>query len=275
MTEPTFNDLEQLSAYLDGKLSGADGARLESRIMADPDLRSVYEGLRQTRSLLRQLPTRRAPRNFRLTPQMVGIKPTLPRSFPIFRLASVFSSILLFIGYALNLSAVGTPLSMLPAMSAAAPAPTASAFDTFAYDAPTETSIAEAAAEPTQETQATAPNLAPSAATSAETPVAKQAVTETATSDIMSMASEPSADMLPQGIENTQRIMPQPLVLPIHPGWLFGLLGLAVVSGASAYTVRMRAERRAINMKDILLASLALMVTLLLAAGINWMFMPQ
>ena len=276
MTEPTFNDLEQLSAYLDGKLSGADGARLESRIQADPDLRSVYDGLRQTRSLLRQLPARRAPRNFRLTPQMVGIKPALPRSFPVFRLASVFASILLFIGYAINLSAVGTPLSGLPAMGAAAPAQTASAYDTFAYDAPTEAFAApgEAAAEPTPET--IAPKFAPHTATEeAPTAAAAKQTTETATPDIMSMASEPSANMMPQDAENALRIMPQPPVLPIHPGWLFGLLGLAVVSGASAFTIRIYAERRTPSTRDILLALLALTITFLLAASINWMSMPQ
>src|SRR6187551_2434698 len=107
MTEPSSRDLEQISAYLDGKLSGVDAARLESRIKADPDLRSVYDGLRQTRSLLRQLPARRAPRSFRLTPQMVGIKTARPRIFPFFRLASALAMLLLFLGYAVNLSASG------------------------------------------------------------------------------------------------------------------------------------------------------------------------
>src|SRR6201999_2324225 len=105
MNQISPRDLEQLSAYLDGQLPQADSARLETRIKTDPELRSVYENLRQARSLLRQLPARRAPRNFRLTPKMAGVKPPLPRAFPVFRLASVLAGILFFLGYVVNLSA--------------------------------------------------------------------------------------------------------------------------------------------------------------------------
>jgi hypothetical protein len=95
-------DLELLSSYLDGQLSPADATRLEARLLLEPDLRSVLRDLRSARSMLRQLPMRKAPRNFKLTPKMVGKNPPLPRAYPAFRFASALATILLFISFGLN-----------------------------------------------------------------------------------------------------------------------------------------------------------------------------
>jgi anti-sigma factor RsiW len=95
-------DLELLSSYLDGQLNPSDSARLETRIHADPNLRSVLEDLRSARSLLRQLPMRKAPRNFKLTPKMVGKNPPLPRAYPAFRFATTLATLLLFFTFGLN-----------------------------------------------------------------------------------------------------------------------------------------------------------------------------
>ena len=65
-------DLELLSSYLDGHLNPSEITRLEARLKTDPQLASVLTDLRATRSLLRKLPQRRAPRNFTLTRKMVG-----------------------------------------------------------------------------------------------------------------------------------------------------------------------------------------------------------
>ena len=73
-----FHDVEQLSAYLDGQLSPSDAARLQHRITSEPGMASALENLRESRDILRRLPHRRAPRNFLLTPRMVGRKPPLP-----------------------------------------------------------------------------------------------------------------------------------------------------------------------------------------------------
>ncbi len=40
MNQPTFRDVEQLSAYLDGQLPPAEAARLETRLKTDPQLHS-------------------------------------------------------------------------------------------------------------------------------------------------------------------------------------------------------------------------------------------
>src|SRR5512134_3035117 len=95
-------DLELLSSYLDGQLSSSDATRLEARLLVEPDLRSVLRDLRSARTVLRQLPMRKAPRNFRLTPKMVGKNPPLPRAYPAFRFTSALATLLLFITFGLN-----------------------------------------------------------------------------------------------------------------------------------------------------------------------------
>ena len=94
-----FRDIETLSAYLDGQLSASDAARLEARLKTDPELASVMNDLRAARGILRKLPARKAPRNFTLTRQMVGLKPPLPRTYPLFRLATAFAAILFLFSF--------------------------------------------------------------------------------------------------------------------------------------------------------------------------------
>jgi hypothetical protein len=95
-------DLELLSSYLDGQLSPSDAARLESRLKTDTQLASVLNDLRATRTLLRKLPARRAPRNFTLTRKMVGQNPPLPRAYPLFRFASALATLLFVFSFGLN-----------------------------------------------------------------------------------------------------------------------------------------------------------------------------
>ena len=95
-------DIELLSAYLDGQLSSTDSARLETRLKSESDLVAVMDDLRATRNLLRRLPQRRAPRNFTLTPQMVGKNPPLPRSYSFFRYVTALATLLLFFSFGLN-----------------------------------------------------------------------------------------------------------------------------------------------------------------------------
>jgi hypothetical protein len=95
-------DMELLSSYLDGQLKPSETARLEARLSTDPGLRAVLDDLRSARGLLRQLPLRKAPRNFTLTPKMVGKNPPLPRSYPAFRFVTALASLLLFFTVGLN-----------------------------------------------------------------------------------------------------------------------------------------------------------------------------
>lgn len=95
-------DVELLSSYLDGQLNPSDSARLEARLKADPGLSAALDAMRESRSLLRRLPKRRAPRNFTLTPRMVGKNPPLPRAYPVLRFASAFAALLFAFSYIAN-----------------------------------------------------------------------------------------------------------------------------------------------------------------------------
>jgi anti-sigma factor RsiW len=102
---PSFRDVEKLSAYLDGQLKPSEKVRLEARLQTEPELASVLQDLRQAHGVLRGLPQRRAPRNFTLTPKMVGLKPPMPRTYPVFRFATVLATLLLFFTFATNFMA--------------------------------------------------------------------------------------------------------------------------------------------------------------------------
>jgi hypothetical protein len=95
-------DIELLSAYLDGELKPSDSAKLESRLTTDPELASALNDLRTTRTLLRKLPQRRAPRNFTLSRKMAGQNPPVQRVYPIFRFATAVATFLFFLSFAVN-----------------------------------------------------------------------------------------------------------------------------------------------------------------------------
>jgi hypothetical protein len=96
-------DWQIISEYLDEQLSNRERARFETRLSEDPELRSALDEFRSIRSLLREIPAKRAPRNFTLTPQMIGIKAAPPHSFVALRFASALSAILLMAVYVSNL----------------------------------------------------------------------------------------------------------------------------------------------------------------------------
>lgn len=234
MTQTSFRDVEQLSALLDEKLNPADVARLEARIASEPDLHTVYDDLRQARALLRQLPQRRAPRNFTLKPSAARVRPPLPRLFPTFRLASVLASLLLFFSLATNATlprlvsmANESPLYAY-GMGGGSDAPRAQGGggDEVADSAAMEAAPAEPAAPAMEEPAAKTvePEAEPTMGVAALPPVEEAQPYE-----------EPLPEMLPE---------PEPMSPPI-PGWLMWLLAiLAAASGGIAFFARWQADRR-------------------------------
>ncbi len=200
-----FYDMEQLSQHADGRLSSAESARLTARITADPELEATFNDLRAARSILKKLPSRKAPRNFTLTRQMVGITPPLPRSYAFFRFATVFSSLLLMFTFAANALAQ-IPLGGYAVMggmggggggdTAEAPAPEA------------------ALLEPLLNTDAAA----------VEAPTAKESAPAAALQD------PPQAETKPEAI--------------ISIVWQIGLLALALIGGITMLALRMSAKRK-------------------------------
>ena len=177
------HDLELLSSYLDGQLKPSDSARLEARLSSDPNLRAVMDDLREARSLLRRLPSRKAPRNFTLTRKMVGQNPPVPRAYPAFRFVTALATLLLFFTFGLNFLA--------PQLASQAPVYGMGGgggdTETFSAQAPaTEASAAtEAPAAPSAELvpMPTATLSAEDSGPIAETPVEKNGPSEDALRD--------------------------------------------------------------------------------------------
>jgi hypothetical protein len=65
-------DHEALAAYLDGELSAAERAGIDARLRAEPALARALDAQAATRALIAALPLVQAPRDFRLTPEMVA-----------------------------------------------------------------------------------------------------------------------------------------------------------------------------------------------------------
>ena len=120
------HDFELLCVYVDGELKPKDSSRLESRLKTDAALREALRQIQMTKSILSHTPTMRAPRNFTLTPEMVGIhrKHTSPFwgfAFRTMQMSAVLSTLLLvfiLIGDFLTVGKLGAPL-----LPAAAPLP--------------------------------------------------------------------------------------------------------------------------------------------------------
>ncbi len=244
-TQPSFRDVEQLSAYLDGRLSRADSARLESRIKSEPALRAVMEELSQTRALLRKLPSRRAPRNFTLTPKMAGVKPPLPRAYPALRFATGLATLLFVLSFAVNafsFFAVGAPAPMMVyGRGGGAPASSAVATAAPATQAPAAQAPAPAATQPPLATMAPAlqaplmaTNVAPTEAFSADNAQRAQA---TAT------AEASPKNFVPEQLPSESPVQPPSTSAPVSRAWQVGLFVLAVFCGGSAWLVRIVTDR--------------------------------
>ena len=200
-------DHELLGYYLDGQLTPSDSARLESRLKSDGQLASTLDDLRAARTLLRQLPKRRAPRNFTLTRKMVGLNPPLPRAYPAFRFATVVATLLFFFTFGINtfapqlaqISPFGTG-GGAPEIFSAAPAAATEA-PVFAEAAATEAPATEAPAATEAPLQSSSdlaplPTMMPSledSARVAETPMTKIGEAENAGDvDQPQVANEPT-----------------------------------------------------------------------------------
>jgi len=225
-------DIELLSSYLDGQLKPSETARLESRLSTDPDLRAVLDDLRSARGLLRQLPMRKAPRNFTLTPKMVGKNPPLPRSYWTFRFVTALASLMLF--FALGLNFLG------PQMAASQ-----SAFGGYGGGggAPEISSAQEA--PPVAESAATE---APAAEVSPEEPSILLAPPTPTISAEDSTTRELQTPDEKQGVMNEADVQPQPTPpnpLPtVPPVWQMVLAAIVLLGGLGMVMMRQAAASR-------------------------------
>lgn len=86
-------DYELLSAYLDGGLAAAERSALEQRLNTEPALKAELAALAETVALLNQLPSRRAPHDFTLTPAMIEQGTTPRRGLLYLATSPAFSAV--------------------------------------------------------------------------------------------------------------------------------------------------------------------------------------
>ena len=114
-------DLTDLSAYLDGQLRPRKAARLETRLVQEPDLNAALKELKVTRKLIKATPHLRSPRNFILTPEMAGLPIVRGAQFaPAYRIMSAVASLLFILVISSDLLVTQT-LKYAPATELAAP----------------------------------------------------------------------------------------------------------------------------------------------------------
>ncbi len=82
-----------LSRFLAGAISTRQAAVLETRLASDPDLKKALLQLKRTRLLLSACPEKKVPHNFTIRAGQTAQRQT-PRLFPVFRIATVVSSLL-------------------------------------------------------------------------------------------------------------------------------------------------------------------------------------
>jgi anti-sigma factor RsiW len=283
MTHLSFRDIELLTAYLDGQLDANKKRLLETRLGSDPNLRTTLDELSATRNLLRRTPHRRAPRNFTLTPKMAGIRPPLPRAYPVFRFASVLATLLLFLTLTLNFTA---PLISASSQMAAAPyafgrggGANDSAAQAPAAEAPAVEAPAEAAATEAPAATEALPEFAPLAPQATELPAGTVSpstdIQPTATEEFMAQA-EPFSKVGPE--PSTSEVQNQPAALIIPQSWMVGLFVLASLAGGVALIIRFGSERKwrksniknsALPTRDIILLAIAIVLVIAAIWGIT------
>jgi anti-sigma factor RsiW len=233
-------DIELLSSYLDGQLkSDAERARLEARLSSDPELRAVLSDLRSARGLLRQLPMRKAPRSFTLTPKMVGKNPPLPRTYPAFRFVTTIATLLLFFSVGLNFL---TP--QLASQSHNFGMGGGGAPEVFSAQAPAATEAPAIESLATEVAGEEAPP-AESAAESFPLPTATLLIGDSGRDvEDPNEKSGETGDAADQSTIQNQPVPERDAVRPVPPTWQILLAAIALVGGLAMLLMRQMAADR-------------------------------
>jgi hypothetical protein len=111
MNTQMSRDFERLSAYIDNQLSPAEKAEREARLAKEPELQAGLNDLRRTVRALRSLPPVKPPRSFTLTPAQAGARARRGPLFPVLRLATALSALLLVVLVARDFTTSGLAAS--------------------------------------------------------------------------------------------------------------------------------------------------------------------
>ena len=147
-------DLEQISAYLDNRLSPAEKSGMETRLNSEPRFAETVLQLERTRSLLRRIPQRRSPRNFTLNPQMLvkAVRPMRMGGWTSLNFVSAIAGALLVAVLVGDFSVNGLPAFGLPAEGQAEEPMAFMAAEAATDEATTEEAPADLAAHEAEDT---------------------------------------------------------------------------------------------------------------------------
>ena len=88
-------DLIKISAYLDGELSASEKRTFEKRLRSDKHLQNALREMQTTKTMMRLLPRKRAPRSFTISESMVKqLSSPFNRLIPVFSYTSAASFVL-------------------------------------------------------------------------------------------------------------------------------------------------------------------------------------
>lgn len=226
-----FNEIEQLSAYLDGQLNESESKRLKARLESDAELASVLSDLSSARNILRKLPARKSPKNFTLTRKMVGLKPPLPRTYPLFRLATIFATLLLVFSFSVN--------ALSPYVSFSAPQ------FAFGYGGGGDGAAAPAVEEPAATEEAMMFESAPATEAPAEAQPLPQSTETARITEETPTPKQGEPDSFAQdsaeGVENSAEVTNE-AVFPSN--WIIIFLVISILGGLSLFFMRQSAKQK-------------------------------
>lgn len=238
--------IENLSAYVDGRLDDAERAAVEAHLAECESCRSELESLRQTVALLRRVPEVAAPRSFAIPaaaapPRRAPLRLVHSRQFYLLGQATGALAALFVCVLAMSLVA-GPTAVLLPTDSAttlAAPASPATPVSAQAGPAP-----AAARAAAPQAVSPASSSAAPQAPPSAQVPAAasgappKPAAAGAAAPSAGAGAAADSASR-ESSVANAAKAVsaPPPTPLPNPPilGYLAGALGFGLLAAGAAW----------------------------------------
>ncbi|KXK11549.1 MAG: hypothetical protein UZ14_CFX002002784 [Chloroflexi bacterium OLB14] len=218
-----FRDIENLSALLDEQLNESESKRLKARLESDRELDSVSNDLSFVRNLLHLLPKRKSPKNFTLTRQMVGLKPPLPKTYPFFRLATVFATLLFVFTFSVN--------ALSPFVSFNAPQ------FSFGIGGGGGGAGAPAVQEAPATEEALMQESAPAEAMPESTEVTRIAAEETPTQKEIETPSQDSVD----GYQNQPQVENEAL---FSSNLIFTFLIISILGAISMFVIRQNAKRK-------------------------------
>jgi len=90
----SFKDYQLLSAYMDGRTSTREKARVEAMLAADADFQTTYNEFSRLKRMMKAVPSVKAPRNFTLSATVAPQKPQRFLLAPALNYAALVTAIL-------------------------------------------------------------------------------------------------------------------------------------------------------------------------------------